>query len=100
MLNFLAAQALIAAIDGRAALSYWLLAIQRFGQRAGQRLQFIQLMAGEKVPMRQTPALQRALKQLDPLRLLRKIFECHREFYNCSFEQSEQLILSTASLLA
>jgi len=92
MLNLLAAQALVTAVNGRSAFFNRLPAIQRFRQRPCQRLQFVELVAGEKISVRQTPALQRALKQLNALRLLRKIFECHRGFYNRSFEQQEQLI--------
>jgi hypothetical protein len=77
VVDFPAAQTRIAAIGGHAAGFDRLLAVQRFGQRAGESFQFFELIAGEQVGVAQPSAGERALKQLDAPRLFRKKFEGH-----------------------
>jgi len=80
VLDPLATQATIATIHHGGALPDRLLAVQRFGQRAGERFEFIELVADEEIGMGQTPALEGALEQLHALRLGWKIFERHSAF--------------------
>jgi hypothetical protein len=77
VVNFPAAQTGVAAIGGHAAGFDGLLAIQRFGQRAGQIFERFDLIAGEQVGVAQPPARQRALQKLDALGLVGNIFEGH-----------------------
>ena len=77
VVNFPAAQTGVAAIGGHAAGFDGILAVQRFGQRAGERFQFFELIPGEQVGVAQPPAGERALKQLDAPRLFRNMFEGH-----------------------
>ena len=78
VLDLPAVQAAVAAVDGHAVALDRVQAIERLGQRARQRLQRVELVAGEEVGMGQPPAFERALQQLHALRLCRKVFECHR----------------------
>jgi hypothetical protein len=75
VIHFLAVRALVTAIDWHAVFFKRLSAIQSFRQRAGEVFQLIKLMAGKKIPMRQAPARQRTLKQLDAWLLAWKTFE-------------------------
>jgi hypothetical protein len=54
-----------------------MLAVERFCQRAGERFEFLKLMAGEQVGVTQPPARQRALQKLDALGLRGKISKRH-----------------------
>jgi hypothetical protein len=78
--DFLAGEALVAGIDGGAALSHGVQAVEHPGEGARQLLQSAQFMAREQVGMGQAPAFERTLEQLHALRLGGKVFECHREF--------------------
>jgi len=79
LLNLPAIQAGIATIYRRSiATSDRLEAIQRPGERARDGFQFVELMAGKQVGMRQSPALQGTLQQRHALLLFRQIFESHR----------------------
>jgi hypothetical protein len=89
MLDFLATQALVAAVNGHAAPLDRVQAVERLGQRAGQPLQLVELVAREQVAVRQPPALQRALQQLYALLLGRKVSECHRDSYNSPAQRME-----------
>ena len=76
-INFAADLARVAAIRRDTAGFDRLLAIQRFGQRAGERFQFLQPVAGEKVGMAEPPAGELALQQLHALRVPGKKGEGH-----------------------
>ena len=52
--------------------------IQRFGERAGNRGQFLQIRAAEKVRVPQSPPLQAALQELNDVLLFGKIGESHK----------------------
>jgi hypothetical protein len=77
VVNFPAAQTGVAAIGRHAAGFDGVLAVQRFGQRAGGRFQFFELIPGEQVGVAEPPAAERTLEQFDALRLFRKMFEGH-----------------------
>jgi hypothetical protein len=63
---FFANDALIAAIDGNAALTAnGVAAIQGFGQRACDGFEFAKVVSTEKIGVREPSALKRALQQLD-----------------------------------
>src|SRR5258708_3368944 len=62
VIDFSATDALVAAIDGRAAAFYRILAIQGFGQRGSQRLQFFDVVAEKKISMTEPPTLKRTLQ--------------------------------------
>ena len=75
--NLPAAQTFVAAIGRRVVDFDRILAVQSFCQRARQQLQFVKLVAGEKISMAEAPAGERALQQLNALCLIWKIFEGH-----------------------
>ena len=75
--NLPATQTGVAAIGRHAVRFDRILAVQGFGQRARERFQFFKLVAGEKISVPQPSARQRALQQLDALRLRGKLFESH-----------------------
>jgi len=54
-----------------------ILAVQSFRQSAGERFEFFQMMAGEKIGVAKAAPRQRALQKLDALRLFGKIGEGH-----------------------
>jgi hypothetical protein len=82
--NLLAARAFITAVNRRTVrrAADRVAAIQRFGQRVRERLQFGQFMAGKKVRVCDAPTLQAPLEQLDDLFLTWKIRKCHGDSYN------------------
>ena len=75
--NFPAVQTVLAAIGCDAICSNRILAIQSFRQRAGERFEFFQMMAGEKIGVAETSTSERPLQELDALRLFGKIGEGH-----------------------
>jgi len=76
--NFPAVLTLVAAIRRHASgAAHWLLAVQSFRQRLGNRFELTQIVSGKKICMCQAPAFERALQQMDALFLVRKIFKCH-----------------------
>jgi hypothetical protein len=77
IVNFPAAQTFVATIGRDAAGFDRLQAIQRLGQGAGERFEFLQLVTGEEVGMAEPSAGERALKQLHALRLPGEIFKRH-----------------------
>ena len=98
VLDLLATEALVAAINRRPGLPGGLLAIEGLGQRAGQGLQLAELVAGEEVAVGQAPAFERALQQLHALLLVAKVFECHRAVYKSPARRREEVISTEASL--
>ena len=80
VVDFPAAWAGVAAIRGCAAGFDRFLAVEGFGECAGEQFQFFKLVAGKQVGVSQPPARQRALEQLNAPRLLWKMFECHFDF--------------------
>ena len=70
VINLAAAQALIAAVGGDAFGEYGLLAVEGFGQCAGEQFEFFQLVAGKEIGVSQTAAGQRPLQELDALGFL------------------------------
>ena len=77
VVNFPAAQTFVAAIRRHAVRFDRVLAVQNFGQRAGEQFQIVKLVACEQVSVPEPSARQRALQQLDALRLRWEIFEGH-----------------------
>jgi len=75
--NFPAAQAFVAAIRRHAVRFDRVLAVQGFGQRAGEQFQIVKLVAPEQISVTKPAARQRALQQFDALRLPWKVFEGH-----------------------
>ena len=75
VVNFPAAQTFVAAIGRHAAGLDRVLAVQGFGQRAGEQFQFFKLIAGEQIGVAQPPAGERALQQLDALRWFGKFLK-------------------------
>ena len=75
VLDLLAREALAAGIDGSPATFLGSLAVQGFGQGQGEGFEGIELGAGEKIGMREAPALEGALEQLDTLLLTRQNLE-------------------------
>ena len=63
--NLAAARTFVAAIGGGAGNSDRILAIQGFGQGAGEQFQFFELVAGKQVGMAEPPAREGALEQFD-----------------------------------
>ena len=79
--NFFAIQTLIAAVGGDAGSCDWILTVQGFRQRARERFEFLKLMASEQIRVAEATARQRALQQLNALRLFGKVCESHCDFF-------------------
>jgi hypothetical protein len=78
--DFLAIDAVIAGIDGYAALAAdGFEAIESLGERLGDGFEFAEFVAGEQIGVREAAALERALQKADALLLLREILKCHAE---------------------
>src|SRR5258706_7175985 len=90
VIDFSATDALVAAIYGFAAALYRILAIQGFGQRGSQRLQFFDVVAEKKISMTEPSTLKRTLQQFDPGGLGGEIFESHRAKNSCARSYGEQ----------
>jgi hypothetical protein len=75
--NFAADQTFVTTIGRRAFDFDRVLAIQRFCESARERFQFFQRVAHEQISVAEPPARQRALQQLNALRLLCKIIKSH-----------------------
>jgi len=76
--DFLAIDAMIAAIDGHVVLAAnGLKAIQGFGERLGDGFEFAEFVAGEKIGVGEAAALKGALQEADALLLLGKVLKCH-----------------------
>ena len=72
VLDHLAVQAVVAAVNCHIAPLDRLEAIERLRQRASEPFQSVELVPGEEVAVGQPPALQRALQQLYPLLFSRR----------------------------
>jgi hypothetical protein len=78
VLDFLAIEALVAAINGHTVPLNRLQAIQSLRQSQGDCLKLAQFLPAEEIRMSQPPALQRSLEQLHARDMLFEIFERHR----------------------
>jgi len=67
VVNFPAVQTGVTAIVGTPPVLTGFPAVQRFGQRAGERFQLFELIPGKQVGMAEPPAGERTLEQFDAL---------------------------------